>query len=145
MEITNIKETMISAPPQGTTPGRVKKSGQPDEQAGRSDGAVELLENASKGAPEDVKGLLVKDTKGLKDKTPKDLTEETIKRLTERINDVIDAMHYSIQFVVDREAGGVVIKVVDSDGKLIRRIPPEIMESFSNKGVDLGLLLNAEL
>ena len=55
-------------------------------------------------------------------------------------------MSYSIQFVVDREGGGIVIKVLDSEGKLIRQIPPEVMNAVSSAiGMDLGLLLNAEI
>ena len=64
----------------------------------------------------------------------------------ESVNQIIKAMRYNIQFVVDRESRGVIIKVVDSEGNLIRRIPPEGLASFSSEtGAGLGLLLNREL
>ena len=130
MEITNIKENMISPSPQGSIPGRVGKSKQPEEQAGRSEAAKELLKKVSRGDSEAIKGM----------------TDEAAKGLAEKVNQAMKALRYNIQFVVDREAGGVVIKIVDSEDNLIRRIPPEVMASFSSEtGMDLGLLLNVKL
>jgi len=145
MEIIYIKERTISPSPQVSTPGRVKRTEQPDEQASRSDAAAEPDKKVTKGDPEDAGGPPGKNIKGLSDKPMKDLTDEAIKVLSERLNKVVDAMRFSIQFVVDREAEGIVIKVLDSKGNLIRRIPPEVVASVSDIGENLGLLLNTEL
>jgi len=62
------------------------------------------------------------------------------------VNQIVEAMRYNIQFVVDKESGGVIIKVVDSEGNLIRQIPPEgLVALSSDTGAGLGLLLNTEL
>jgi uncharacterized FlaG/YvyC family protein len=122
MEITNIKENAISPSLQGLLPGTVKKPGQRDEQAGRGEAAKELLDKVSGGDAEAIKGLV------------------------ESVNRIIEAMRYNIQFVVDQESGGVTIKVVDSEGNLIRQIPPEgLIALSSDTGAGLGILLNTEL
>jgi uncharacterized FlaG/YvyC family protein len=122
MEITNIKENAIWLSSQGSTPGRVKGAREPNEQAGRSDTAKELFKKVSKGDAEATKGL------------------------TEEANKVLEAMGHHIQFVVDQESKNVVIKVVDSEGNLIRQIPPEDLASFASAtGTDLGFLLNKQL
>lgn len=125
MEIINIKENAISPSLQGLTPGSVKKPGPRDEQAGRSEAATELLKDVSKGDKGD---------------------SEAIKAIVENVNRIIEAMRYNIQFVVDHESGGVTIKVVDGEGKLIRQIPPEGLAALSSDmRAGLGLLLNREL
>ena len=122
MEITNIKENVISPSLQGLLPGTVKKPGQRDEQAGRGEAAKELLDKVSGGDAEAIKGLV------------------------ESVNRIIEAMRYNIQFVVDQESGGVTIKVVDSEGNLIRQRPPEgLIALSSDTGAGLGILLNTEL
>jgi len=122
MEITNIKENAISPSLQGLLPGTVKKPGQRDEQAGRGEAAKELLDKVSGGDAEAIKGLV------------------------ESVNRIIEAMRYNIQFVVDQESGGFTIKVVDSEGNLIRQIPPEgLIALSSDTGAGLGILLNTEL
>jgi uncharacterized FlaG/YvyC family protein len=122
MEITKINDHAIFLSLQRLISGSVKKPGQGDEQAGQNEISKELLKRVSKGDAEAVKGLV------------------------ESVNQIIKAMRYNIQFIMDREAGGVIIKVVDSEGNLIRQIPPEGLASFSSEtGADPGLLLNREL
>ncbi|MBM3302988.1 MAG: flagellar protein FlaG, partial [Deltaproteobacteria bacterium] len=53
--------------------------------------------------------------------------EESVRELADRINEFMRSMNYSLQFVPDREAGIVVIRVLDGKGKVIRQIPPEAM------------------
>jgi uncharacterized FlaG/YvyC family protein len=122
MDITKINDNAVSLSLQGLISGSVKKPGQRDEQAGQNEISNELLKRVSKGDPEAVKSFV------------------------ESVNQIIKAMRYNIQFVVDREAGGIIIKVVDSEGNLIRQIPPEGLTSLSSEtGADPGLLLNREL
>jgi flagellar protein FlaG len=122
MEIIKIKESAISPSVQGLLPEPVKKPGQRDEQAGKSLAATELREKVSEGDAEAIKGLL------------------------ESVNRVIEAMRYNIQFIVDQESGGVIIKVVDGEGNLIRQIPPDGLSALlSDTNGALGLLLNREL
>lgn len=53
--------------------------------------------------------------------------EKAVEALTEHLNTLMKSMSYSLQFTVDRERGQVVVKVLDGEGKMIRRIPPEGM------------------
>jgi uncharacterized FlaG/YvyC family protein len=72
--------------------------------------------------------------------------EEAIKALTESLNHFMKSLRFNLQFIPDREAGGVIIKVYDGDGNLIRRIPPEVMGLLSSEfGANIGLLLNVQL
>jgi uncharacterized FlaG/YvyC family protein len=73
-------------------------------------------------------------------------SEEDIHALAEKMNQSLQDMRYSLQFVPDMESGQVVIKVLDGDGKLIRRIPPECMVELSGKvGESTGLVVNETL
>ena len=74
------------------------------------------------------------------------VNEETIRKLAENINQILKAMSFSLQFIPGREAGQIIIKILDGDGKLIRQIPPEeIVSLSSNIGEGVGLLLNGKL
>ena len=130
MEITNIKENMISQSLQESIPERVNKSEQSDQRADRTDGVKGLFKGDSKGDPEAMKSL----------------TDEKINQLAESANQVAESMNHSIQFVVNRDSGKVVINVVDSEGNVICKIPPEALKSTTS-GMDAnrGLLLNTEL
>jgi len=73
-------------------------------------------------------------------------SEEEIRALAERMNKSLQDMRYSLQFVPDLESGEVVIKVLDGEGKVIRRIPPEFMAELSAKvGDSTGLVVNETL
>jgi uncharacterized FlaG/YvyC family protein len=73
-------------------------------------------------------------------------SEEDLHALAEKMNQSLQNMRYSIKFVPDMESGKVVIKVLDEDGKVIRRIPPEIMEGLAaNVGENTGLVVNETL
>ena len=122
MELTNIKENIAAPSLQETIPGISKRQGPPKERASSHEVTEEFLKKVSDGDEEALK-----------------VVSETFDRLTAN-------MRFNLQFVVDREASGVVIKVIDTEGNLIRRIPPETMSAFSSEmGVDIGLLLNTEL
>ena len=82
-------------------------------------------------------------------KIPENLSpanEEKVKALTESINQVMQINRYSLQFVPDKEAGRVVIKVLDAEGNLIRQIPPEALLGVSDKiGDGIGIVVNKTL
>lgn len=72
--------------------------------------------------------------------------EKAIEKLAESLNRFMESMCYELQFVPDKEEGRVIVKVLDGEGKLIRRIPPEGMAELSSKiGSDIGLLVNTTL
>jgi len=72
--------------------------------------------------------------------------DEDIQQLVENLNQFMKSINYSLQFIPDREAGVVIIKVVDGNGRVIRQIPPEAMQSLSAKiGENIGVLLNSKL
>ena len=72
--------------------------------------------------------------------------EEAARALTENINTFMQSMRYSLQFVVDKQNGQVVIKVLDGEGNLVRRIPPEAMTELShNIGDSIGMVVNQTL
>lgn len=69
--------------------------------------------------------------------------EEAIGELADRINEFMRSMNYSLQFVPDRESGMVVIKVLDSKGKVLRQIPPAEMASIASMlDSKIGMILN---
>ncbi len=68
---------------------------------------------------------------------------EAVEALTEKLNQFIETMRYSLQFIPDKNGKEIVIKVYDSQGKLIRRIPPEAMSALEeHMGESIGLMLN---
>ncbi len=72
--------------------------------------------------------------------------EETAKALAEHINTFMQNMSYSLQFVMDKQNGQVIIKVLDGEGNLVRRIPPEAMTALSHSiGDSIGMVVNQTL
>jgi len=72
--------------------------------------------------------------------------EEAIQQLAENLNQFMKSIDYNLQFIPDRQAGIVIIKVLDGEGKVIRQIPPEAIQSLSSKiGESIGILLNSKL
>ncbi len=72
--------------------------------------------------------------------------EEDIHALAEKMNQSLQDMRYSLQFVPDMESGQVVIKVLDGEGEVIRRIPPEFMAQLAAKvGDNTGSVVNERL
>lgn len=75
-----------------------------------------------------------------------DQQKVSLERLTESLNQFMKEIAYNLQFIPDREAGVVVIKVIDGEGKVIRQIPPEaILSLSSNIGETIGVLVNSNL
>lgn len=72
--------------------------------------------------------------------------QESIQELAETLNKFIERINYNLQFIPDQEAGGVIIKVLDREGNLIRQIPPEAFLALSSKiGDHIGILINSKL
>jgi len=72
--------------------------------------------------------------------------EKAVQALTENLNSVMKSMNYSLQFVLDKENGLVGVKVLDGEGKVVRRIPPESMgELAGNVGAKTGIVVNETL
>lgn len=122
MEIPIIKENRLSQPVQESTPKPTKIQRQPN-----SDQNLDLVD------PQWNKASFTDH-------------ERTIQALTERLNHFMRSSRFDLQFIPDPEAGGVVIKVYDGNGNLIRRIPPEVMDLISSEfGDHIGMLLNTQL
>ncbi len=68
--------------------------------------------------------------------------EENIKALTENINSFMKSMSYSLEFILDKQNGEVVIKVLDGEGNLVRRIPPETAAALAKMGARTGVVVN---
>jgi uncharacterized FlaG/YvyC family protein len=73
-------------------------------------------------------------------------SQEVLKALSDRINTFLDTAKYSLQFIPNQETGRVVIKVLNSAGKVIREIPPEEMDRLSfQTDSGIGILVDAKL
>jgi uncharacterized FlaG/YvyC family protein len=72
--------------------------------------------------------------------------QEAVKALSERIMAFLDATRFSLEFIPNRDSGRVTIRVLNSAGKVIRQIPPEEIDRFSDQSVPLtGLLVDEKL
>ena len=72
--------------------------------------------------------------------------EQAVKVLTDHLNSFMQTMNYSLQFVLDKENGRVVVKVLDGEGKVVRLVPPEAMgELAGNVGAKTGIVVNETL
>lgn len=71
--------------------------------------------------------------------------EEAIRKVAENINRFMEDMDFSLRFIPDKEAGIVIIKVLDSDGNTVRTIPPEELAALSSRiGSSIGMLVNVD-
>jgi flagellar protein FlaG len=71
--------------------------------------------------------------------------EDAIRKMAENINRFMEDMDFSLRFIPDKEAGIVIVKVLDSDGNTIRTIPPEEMAALSSRiGSSIGMLINVD-
>ncbi len=119
MEIPAIKETLMRSMLQDPSRKVLKKPAQTKE-----------VESAHRESIEKVEGE----------------QEETIRQLAENLNQFMRSIDYNLKFIPDREAGIVIIKVLDGNGNVIRQIPPEAIQSLSSKiGESIGILLNSKL
>ncbi len=69
--------------------------------------------------------------------------EEATRALTEHINEFLQTMNYSLKFIPEKDGKEIVIKVLDGQGNLVRRIPPDAMTALSEHlSEDIGLIIN---
>ncbi len=72
--------------------------------------------------------------------------QKAIQNLAEHINKLAKNNQFSIKFIPEKEAGLVIIKVYDAQGKLVRQIPPEeILALSAELGKKKGFLLNLKM
>ncbi len=72
--------------------------------------------------------------------------QKAIQNLAEHISKLAENNQFSIKFVPEKEAGIVIIKVYDAQGKLVRQIPPEELLALSAElGKKKGFLLNLKM
>jgi uncharacterized FlaG/YvyC family protein len=65
------------------------------------------------------------------------------KKIAESINRFMEAMNVELKLIPDLETGRVIIKVINSQGEVVRQIPAEgLVELSSRVGSDIGLLVN---
>jgi uncharacterized FlaG/YvyC family protein len=57
--------------------------------------------------------------------------QAAVKALSERLETFLEKASYSLQFIPNRDSGRVTVKVLDSNGKVIRQIPPEDLARLS--------------
>jgi uncharacterized FlaG/YvyC family protein len=130
MEMTDIKANRVPPSDPEWTSDRVRKFEEPDERSKKNVRTKGPSEGNARG-----------DSQALKS-----VSEKTLNDIATRVNQVAESMQYQIQFIVERKSRGVVVKVLDNDGKLIRQIPPEDIAAISSDpDKNSGLLLNTEM
>jgi uncharacterized FlaG/YvyC family protein len=68
---------------------------------------------------------------------------EDLQKIAESINRFMDVMNCELKLIPDLETGRVIIKVINSQGEVVRQIPAEgLVELSSRVGSDIGLLVN---
>lgn len=119
MEATNIKETLIRSILQAPSQKAHKKPAE--------------MKEAEPATAESIKEITI-------------AQDEVVKNLSESLNEFMKSVGYSLQFIPDREAGVVVIKVLDGEGRVVRQIPPEAVLALSSKiGENIGVFINSKL
>ncbi len=59
--------------------------------------------------------------------------KEALQDLVDSINQFTKDIRFTLQFIPNDESGMAMIEVLDADGKVIRRIPPEALTELSSK------------
>lgn len=71
---------------------------------------------------------------------------EALQNIMDNINQFMETMQFSLQFIPGQKAGMAIIRVLDKDGNVIRQIPPDVIAALSSRfGESVGLLLNEQL
>jgi flagellar protein FlaG len=65
------------------------------------------------------------------------------RKIAESINRFLEAMQVELKLIPDLETGKVIIKVINSQGEVVRQIPAEALVELSSRlGSKIGLLIN---
>lgn len=63
--------------------------------------------------------------------------------LAEAVNEALRNMKYSLQFVVEAKDRSLTVRVLDSEGEVIREIPPEEIRSMQQRLLEMvGILFD---
>ncbi|MCG0278385.1 MAG: flagellar protein FlaG [Thermanaeromonas sp.] len=69
---------------------------------------------------------------------------ERVARAVEQVNKTVEAFNIKLRFELNEEDGELYVYVIDEEGKVIRRIPPEnILEVASRMQEMVGLIIDA--
>jgi uncharacterized FlaG/YvyC family protein len=71
--------------------------------------------------------------------------EKLIEKISQRIKEVLKQMDYSIQFLFDKQSKMTIIKILNSEGKVVREIPPSEIRRISSDIERLGGLIFDEI
>ena len=120
MEITDVKSRGIIAPAAVREPVQTPtKAPRRPERETKDHGVAQLIEKISKG------------------------DKEALEALIDSINQFTKSIRFTLQFIPNEESGMAMIEVLDDDGKVIRRIPPEALAELSSKiGSSIGTFVN---
>lgn len=69
-----------------------------------------------------------------------------LERVIEKLNKASEAFNRELRFSIHEKTRQIVVRVVDSEGEVIREIPPEkVLDAFAMMQDALGLLLDAKV
>lgn len=105
----------------------------------RDEAKVQVAPAAGQGpAAEDLKEeQVVRPVEG-----PSDIQAFT-EHLAEAVNEALKNMRYSLQFVVEAKDKSLTVRVLDSEGEVIREIPPEEIRNLQKRLLEMvGVLFD---
>jgi uncharacterized FlaG/YvyC family protein len=70
--------------------------------------------------------------------------QEFTEQLAQVVNETLQAMEFSLKFVVDTKDQNLMIRVLDSEGKVIREIPPEEIQRIHKRLAEMAGVLFEE-
>jgi uncharacterized FlaG/YvyC family protein len=69
--------------------------------------------------------------------------KEALQAVIDSINQFTETIRFTLKFIPNEKPGMAMIEVLDADGKVIRRIPPEALVELSSKiESSIGMFVN---